>query len=130
MPKFGKKSKAALATCHPLLQLVFHKVIREVDCSVLEGHRGEYTQNKYFEKGTSKLKFPNGKHNSIPSKAVDVVPYPIDWEDIERMRMFAGYVQGVAAVLGVKIRCGADWDGDWDLNEQTFIDLPHFELAD
>ena len=35
---------------------------------------------------------------------------------------------GVAAVMGIPIRCGADWDGDHNLRDQTFNDLPHIEL--
>ena len=27
-----------------------------------------------------------------PSRAVDVVPYPIDWDDRERFHLFAGFV--------------------------------------
>ena len=80
MPKFGKKSLEKLNTCDKRLQLVLNEVIKTVDCSVLEGHRGEQRQNKLYDEGKTKLKFPNGRHNASPSRAVDVVPYPIDWE--------------------------------------------------
>lgn len=35
---------------------------------------------------------------------------------------------GVATMMGVKIRWGGDWDLDTDLKDNTFDDLPHFEL--
>ena len=96
MPKFGKRSKERLATCDERLQKVFNEVINYVDCSVLEGHRGEREQNKYFAEGKSKVQYPLGRHNANPSRAVDVVPYPIDWNDRERFHLFAGFVLGIA----------------------------------
>jgi peptidoglycan L-alanyl-D-glutamate endopeptidase CwlK len=35
---------------------------------------------------------------------------------------------GIAAKMGIKIRWGGDWDRDEELHDQTFFDLPHFEL--
>jgi len=64
-----------------------------------------------------------------PARAVDVVPYPIDWDDREGFYAFGGFVKGVASQKGIKIRWGGDWDSDNDLHDQNFIDLPHFELA-
>ena len=81
MPKFGRKSRQRLGTCHPKLQMVFNEVIKHIDCSILEGHRDAITQNKYFKEGKSKVKYPDGRHNKVPSLACDVVPYPIDWKD-------------------------------------------------
>ena len=48
MPKFGSKSKERLATCDEKLQKVFNEVIKYVDCSILEGHRDERAQDKYY----------------------------------------------------------------------------------
>jgi len=74
------------------------------------------------------LKYPTSKHNTYPSLAVDVMPYPIDWRDLYRIYYFVGYARGVANQMGIPIRCGADWDGDFNLKDQNFHDLPHFEL--
>ena len=128
MPKFGKTSRKRLNTCDEDLIALFEEVVKYFDCSVLEGHRGKRLQNKYFKEGKSKLKFPEGNHNKKPSTAVDVVPYPIDWDDRERMTYFAGFVKGVAAILGVPIRWGGDWNSNNDLKDNNFDDLPHFEL--
>ena len=130
MPKFSKRSKAALSTCHPDLKNVFSEVIKHFDCAILEGHRTEKDQNKKYRMGLSKLKYPHGKHNSVPSMAVDVAPYPIDWKDRERFHLFAGFVLGVASLMGIKLRWGGDWDRDTRVGDNTFDDLPHFELAD
>lgn len=130
MPAFGKASQEKLATCDPRLQKVFNEVIKHFDCTVIEGHRGEEAQNKAFAEGKSKLKYPQGKHNKIPSLAADVLPYPIDWNDTNRMRYFAGFVVGIAATMGIKLRWGGDWNQNTELKDNSFNDLPHFEIAD
>ena len=128
MPKFGRKSKENLNTCDSNLQKVFNEVIKHVDCSVLEGHREKDRQNKLFEEGKTKVKYPNGRHNRQPSSAVDVTPYPVDWKDRERQTLFAGFVIGVASQMGVSIRWGGDWDQDFQVADNRFDDFPHFEL--
>tara|TARA_R100000808_G_C2144217_1_gene152015 strand:- start:1919 stop:2314 length:396 start_codon:yes stop_codon:yes gene_type:complete len=128
MPKFGKSSKKRLDTAHPHLQKIFNEVVKVIDCSVLEGHRGKELQDKYFNEGKSKVKFPNGRHNKLPSLAVDVTPYPIDWNDRERQTLFAGYVLGVASQMGINIRWGGDWNKDFSVADNRFDDFPHFEL--
>ena len=90
---------------------------------------------------------PEGK-----SKAVDAAPYPIRWPDVKafkeiqgklsaiecavlneyiktvgRFYAFNGYVIGTGDAMGVSLRGGHDWDGDWDFTDQTFDDLVHFE---
>lgn len=128
MAKFGKSSKKRLATCHEDLQKVFNEVIKYVDCSVLEGHRSEERQNKLFEEGKTKVKYPRGRHNSSPSRAVDVTPYPVNWDDRERQTLFAGFVLGIARSMDIKLRWGGDWDMDFEVMDNRFDDFPHFEL--
>lgn len=128
MPSFGRTSHSRLDTAHPDLQRLFNAVVKEWDCSILCGHRTEEEQTKAFESGNSSVQYPNSKHNSYPSRAVDVAPYPIDWDDLGRFYMFAGYVMCKANEMGIKIRYGGDWDGDKRTTDQKFNDLPHFEL--
>lgn len=128
MPSFGEKSRNNLSQCHPDLQLLFNAVVKVFDCSVICGHRSENDQNEAFRTNQSKLKFPDSKHNKEPSMAVDVVPYPIDWENLNRFYMFIGYVRAKAEMLGIKIRSGGDWDSDTMTDDQSFMDLPHFEI--
>ncbi len=145
MPRFGRKSSAQLRTLDVRLQKLFREVVKRYDCSILTGYRGERAQNAAFDSGASKLRFPDGNHNEYPSKAADVAPYPIEWggplvrdgalvkpnlQAILRFYHFTGYVRGVAETMGIKIRCGCDWDGDFDFFDQTFNDLVHFELED
>ena len=128
MAKFGKSSKKRLATCDERLQKVFNEVIKYVDCSVLCGYRNKEDQNKAYIGGNSNAKYPKGRHNKKPSLAVDVMRYPIDWEDYERMTLFAGFVLGIAKSMDIKLIWGNDWDGDFDTRDTNLKDYPHFEL--
>ena len=128
MPKFGKTSKYRLLSCDYRLQKVLNEVIKYVDCSVLEGYRDERTQDKLYSEGKTKVRYPMGRHNSNPSRAVDVVPYPIDWKDRERFHLFAGFVLGIARSMGIKLRWGGDWNMNFEVDDNKFDDFPHFEL--
>ena len=128
MPKFGRKSRERLNTCDNKLKQVFNEVIKHVDCSILEGHRDKDRQNKLYEEGKTKGKYPNGRHNRQPSSAVDVTPYPVDWKDRERQTLFAGFVIGVASQMNINLRWGGDWDQDFQVVDNRFDDFPHFEL--
>jgi peptidoglycan L-alanyl-D-glutamate endopeptidase CwlK len=130
MSLFSSASKEKLDTCCEPLQRVFNEVVKHFDCTILEGHRGQKAQHEAFITHRSKLDWPKGEHNKIPSRAVDAMPYPIDWKDINRLCYFAGFVVAIAATMGIKIRWGKDWDGDRDLNDQTFNDGPHFEVIE
>ena len=129
MAKFGRRSRENLSTCHEDLQKVFNEVIKHVDCSILEGHRDERTQDRYYEEGKTKVRYPMGRHNSKPSRAVDVVPYPVDWDDRERFHLFGGFVLGMARGMGITLRWGGDWNMNFEVDENRFDDFPHFELV-
>jgi len=124
---FSKYSLERLVTCHNDLKKLFNEVIKRYDCIILEGHRSNKRQEELFRQGKSKIK-AGGNHNYFPSLAIDVIPYPINWNDKKRFYHFVGYVKGISDSIDIHIRCGADWDNDNDINDQNFIDLPHFEL--
>lgn len=134
MPRFSQSSFSKLSTCHPDLQVLFYEVIKYFDCTILQGYRNEADQNKAYQEGKTKLKWPDGKHNHNPSMAVDVAPYPVNWDNTKRMYWFAGYVMGIAQKLKDEgkmthsVRFGGDWDRDFDVTDQEFNDLVHFEL--
>tara|TARA_Y100000034_G_C6896755_1_gene413584 strand:+ start:1242 stop:1640 length:399 start_codon:yes stop_codon:yes gene_type:complete len=132
MPRFeySKTSLRRLDTCDPRLVAIFMKVADHVDTTIICGHRNEADQNEAFRTGHSRVKFPNGKHNTAPCLAVDAAPYPIDWNDSRRFYLFGGFVLGVAANMGHILRYGGDWDSDFNVNDQNFNDLVHFELKD
>lgn len=127
---FSEASFAKLKTCHPDLIRLFERVLQVHDCTIVCGHRNQQDQDEAVRTGKSKTPWPTSKHNTTPSRAVDVVPCPVDWNDMKRFYYFAGVVKGVAASMGIRIRSGLDWDGDNDFKDQTFTDAPHFELLD
>lgn len=126
MPKFSARSLKNLEQCHPLLQLLMYEAIKVTDFSVICGFRGEKEQNEAYSRGNSKLKWPQSKHNQTPSLAVDIVPYPIDWNDERRFRTLGTVVKEIWAQLPEEKKEGwsLSWGGDW----KTFKDFPHFEL--
>lgn len=156
MAQFSDASKARLETVHPDLKKLFYYVILEFDCTVVHGQRTPEEQFQLYKKGR---KQENGiwlpidpvkktgivtncdgykvksRHNITPlSEAVDVVPYPTLYSDIDTIRHFAGYVLGVADMLKYlgylehKIICGIDWDNDKDLHDQRLFDAVHFQI--
>jgi peptidoglycan L-alanyl-D-glutamate endopeptidase CwlK len=135
MPKFSQESFSRLSTCHPDLQTLFYEVNKTFECTILEGYRNQDDQEKAFDAGKTKLHWPNGKHNSQPSMAVDVAPYPLDWYNDKRFYWFAGYVMGIAQKLKDEgkmthaVRYGGDWDRDKDITHNKFNDLVHYELV-
>lgn len=134
MYSYGKKSRQRLEQCHPYLQVLFHEAIKYLDLIILEGHRSKAKQNRLFDEGKSKVRWPNSRHNSKPSMAVDYAPYPVDWNKIERFGWAAGFLRGIWEMLKVRgdvegeLRFGADWDRDGDITDHTFMDWPHVEL--
>lgn len=135
MPKFSESSSSKLLTCHTDLQTLFNEVVKYRDCTIISGRRGEIEQNELYRRGMSQLRYPQSKHNASPlSLAVDVMPYfslepHIRWNDVESAYNFIGYVQAVADRLGIAVRNGADWDMDLDFDDQSFIDVAHYELV-
>ena len=93
MPEFGKRSEECLESCDPRIQEVLREAIKHYDFAVIKGHRGEDEQNEAFDTGNSKLRFPQSKHNKHPAQAVDVVPYPVDWENQQRFNLMKGDYQ-------------------------------------
>ena len=128
MPRYSKKSEQKLKTCHPELQALFAEVIKYVDCTILDGHRDKAQQDRLYNLGRSRVMYPDSRHNELPSMAVDVAPYPIDWNDLARFYYFGGIVVGIAFEMGVSLRWGGDWDKDMQVKDQNFNDLPHFEI--
>ena len=134
MPYYSKTSKSNLETCHPDLQTVFNYVIKYFDCKIICGERGREEQDRAFRDGFSTVSYPHSKHNKTPSLAADVVPYPIEWENTERMLYLIGFVLGVAQMLkdygaiDNDVISGRDWDDDTILKDQRFNDFAHFQI--
>ena len=64
----------------------------------------------------------------VSGKAVDLVPYPVDWNDLKKFDAIAQAMLQAAKELGVPVRWGADWDNDGRPREKGETDSPHFEI--
>ncbi|MBQ2174790.1 MAG: M15 family metallopeptidase [Alphaproteobacteria bacterium] len=128
MPRFSKISKERLETCHPDIQAVCNELIKQYDFSVLCGHRGEKEQNQAYKKGTSQVKYPNSAHNKKPSLAVDLAPYPIDWDNLSRFREMIIRFDTVANMLRAEGKIESDfvYGGYWN----SIKDWPHIEIKE
>lgn len=137
MYKFSKRSLDNLSTASEDLQKLFNEVIKEIDCTVICGHRSSEEQFKLFQQGRvyedgwwKKVgptvtnidgRAKKSNHNYLPARAVDVVPYPLDWNDEEAFKKLGEVVKRKAKELNIKI----SWGGDW----VSFKDTPHYELV-
>lgn len=134
MFKLSKTSLARLNGVDQELVAVVKRAIEisEVDFSVLEGMRTMQRQRELYAQGRTapgKIVTWTMKSKHIEGKAVDLVPYPLDWNDLAKFDAIREAMFDAAEELGVKIRWGADWDCDGNYREKGEYDSPHFELA-
>ena len=130
MPKLGKRSRQRLKGVDPKLVNVLNEVCKYFDITIIEGLRSQERQNQLVEEGKSKTKF--GKH--VQGLAVDIAPYPIDWDARDDFHYLGGFLLGIASQMGGKIRWGGDWNassqfkGQRTTKDNNFDDLVHFEI--
>ena len=103
--KLGTRSLQSLSGVNPDLVAVVKRAIEitEVDFTVMKAGKSTTL---------------NSRH--ITGHAVDMVPWPVDWEDLERFEQMAEAMKEAAEELDISIV----WGGDW----KSFYDAPHFEL--
>ena len=116
--KLGTRSLQSLSGVHPDMVAVVKRAIEitGVDFTVIEGLRTVERQRKLLNDGKSTTM--NSRH--ITGHAVDMVPWPVDWEDLERFEVMSEAMKTAAEELEIPIV----WGGDW----KSFYDAPHFEL--
>ena len=124
MPRFGKRSRERMRGVDSRLINVMNELIKLMDVTIIEGLRTKERQEELVAKGASKTKF--SKH--IEGKALDVAPYPIDWENRDGFYYMGGMIRGIAQQLGYDIRYGGDWDSDGQTKDNNFDDLVHIEI--
>ena len=122
MPNFSKSSADRLSTCDSRLQQVCNDAIEILDFTVLCGNRSKVDQDLAVAQGKSRTPYPTSKHNTLPSRAVDIAPYPIDWNDIERFKALNEVMQSCAEKRGIKL--------NWGGNFTKLKDYDHWELSD
>jgi peptidoglycan L-alanyl-D-glutamate endopeptidase CwlK len=130
--RFGKASLDRIGTCDTDLQRLAMAALEAspYDFSITCGHRGKEEQDRAVAEGKSKVCWPNGKHNSTPSRAFDFVPFvdgKADWNNVQAFKDVAHHILMTADQMGLKVR----WGGDWNMNgveDEKWYDRPHIEL--
>src|SRR5690606_29282042 len=98
-------------------------------------------QDRAFAEGKSRVTWPHGTHNAMPSRAVDIAPVyydagkmKIDWNDLLAFGRLMGVIQATAPRHNIRLRFALDRDGDFrsvDRDpDESFLDAPHIELVD
>ena len=124
--KFGKRSLDNLRGVHPDLVKVVYRALElsPIDFTITEGLRTVARQKELVAKGLSKTM--NSRH--ITGHAVDFVPLPVDWNNVEPFITVAKCFLQVGKELGIALRWGGDWNMNDDWKDEKFRDLPHVEL--
>lgn len=147
MHSFSKTSDERLSTCDEYIQKVLRIAIKRsiVDFGVAQGERTIELQRQYFKEGKSKIDPDQYHPETLPLKAkhivdevytksgaVDVFVFisgkGASW-DVRHLCYIAGVIMSVDAELEGLLRWGGNWDMDGEIiSDQTFQDLPHFEI--
>lgn len=152
----GNNSKSKLTGVHPDIVKVVERAIQitSQDFIVLEGVRGKEqcyinwgkgrsaatlavvgVPTKYAQPKMGKVTWLNDPLNSKHciqkdgyGHAVDLVPYPVDWNTLSKFEAIGKAMLTAAKELKISLRWGADWDRDGKLREKGETDSPHFEI--
>ena len=139
MYTYSERSKKNLATCHIDLQLICYELLKHFDHSVVCGYRNEEDQNMAFKSGNSWVKYPDSKHNLIPSMAVDLQPYPAEpvgtQAEYDKFSVMGGMFMLIAkqmfdrGLIHHKITWGRLWKPEKLYSKQKRLDYYHFQFA-
>lgn len=152
--QLGLRSQKNLEGVHTDLVAVVERAIdiTTQDFMVIEGVRSKARQRELYGQGrtpselmavgidqnlaqptkpkvTWTLNSNHFAHADGFGRAVDLVPYPVDWSSSAKFDAIAKAMFSAAAQLGISIRWGADWDRDGKPRERGETDSPHFELV-
>lgn len=140
MSSFSETSLTRLSQCHSDLQVLGREVIKVHDCTVVTGYRNKEDQQQMYDDKLTQVVFPYGKHNVVPSCAIDLAPYVPSMGGLTYDREYSLFFSGI--VLGTADRlyaCGLmahklRWGGNWSTNRNktfksvNFYDGLHYEL--
>jgi peptidoglycan L-alanyl-D-glutamate endopeptidase CwlK len=136
----SERSLKNLEGVHPKLVAVVKEAIQITtqDFMVIEGVRTQARQDELWAQGRTKpgpvvtwVKevASHGVHKDGYGYAVDLCPYPVDWNDLSKFDAIAKAMFQAGANLDVLLRWGADWNRNGKPRERGESDSPHFELA-
>ena len=121
MPSFGQRSLENLFGVHPDIVAVLEEAIKHYDFTVLEGVRSVERQKVLCGEGKSlTLLSKHLRQSDGHSHAVDIAPYPIDWDNTDEFFYLAGLIEGIALSMGITLQ----WGGRW----KSLKDCPHYQI--
>ena len=127
---WSNKSLQVRATLDPRLQVMVNELLKYMDVSLIWGHRTKEQQDELYPR-YSRVQWPNSKHNSYPSLAVDMQPYPYPTNEND-LRAALGYMAGLCWLIAERhdfsLRWGGDWNRNGDVTDNGFDDLYHLEI--
>lgn len=131
--RLGKASLNKLGGCDVRLQKLAMRAIEDSphDFGITCGHRDKVEQDRCCADGLSKTPWPTSKHNSIPARAFDFVPYiggKPEWNDRAVFKAVGLHILAVAKEMGIDVRWGGDFHMDGDKTTNDAWDMPHIEL--
>lgn len=127
--KLGARSRSNLQGVHPDLVRVVERAIEltKQDFTVVQGLRTPAQQAENVKKGVSWT----NRSRHLTGHAVDVVPYPVDWNDLNKFSVIRDAFFQAAHELDIPLRWGGDWNGNGDYRDEIrrgVYDGGHFEL--
>lgn len=127
--KFGPRSLRELQGVHPDMVAVATLALKlsPVDFAITDGTRTLEEQKEHVRTGASTTL----KSRHIGGFAVDVVACPpngkISYAPLLMLQIKEAFF-AAAKQLKVPLRWGGDWNCNGDSGDESFVDMPHFEL--
>lgn len=123
--KFGAISLGRMEGVHPLLRECSERAlsygILDLTVPPFGGLRTLEDQRKLMAKGASEtLNSLHRVQQTGYGHAIDLAPYPINWNDLSRFMMMGALMFRAASEIGMPL----EWGGMW----RKFKDYPHFQL--
>ena len=142
MYKYSKRSIAKIEKeAAPDMKLLLYTALplSYLDFGIGTIYRNKKAQNAAYDSGASKVRFPDGEHNTMPSNAADLFAYKKKKPTYEMIYYVAllGVMYAAFTLLQMQgkisqdkyLRSGIDWDMDRELlTDQEFDDGMHFEI--
>ena len=137
--RLSKLSLSRLEGVEPRLVAVVKRAIEisSQDFMVLEGVRTPARQKELYAQGRTKpgnkvtwtLNSNHFKKADGFGHAVDLVPFPVDWNTLSKFDAVSKAMFAAAKELGVNLRWGRDWNQNKRPGERGESDSPHFEIV-
>ena len=130
MARYGRQSRDNHDGVHPLLVDWSFELVSIMNVKCIDGVRNLTTQREYVHLGVSLTM--NSMHliqSDGYGHALDLAPYPVDWNDTRRFYIMGGIGIALAHKMDIPITWGGRWNPDDDqFHLPEFNDIGHFQI--